>query len=126
MGGSAVEVIVGEQATALRESVIVMGQVIVGAMAASWVNITTSVVLTTAADRVLDEATGEYIVQEKDVLLQASLDGAFPKMLTMLFVLLCWWLMAKKNISPIKVMLLMVVLAFVGVFIGFFDPGLSY
>ena len=82
--------------------------------------------MTTAADRVLDEATGEYIVQEKDVLLQASLDGAFPKMLTMLFVLLCWWLMAKKNISPIKVMLLMVVLAFVGVFIGFFDPGLSY
>ena len=126
LGGSAVEVIVGEQATALRESVIVMGQVIVGAMAASWVNITTYVVLTTAADRVLDEATGEYIVQEKDVLLQASLDGAFPKMLTMLFVLLCWWLMAKKNISPIKVMLLMVVLAFVGVFIGFFDPGLSY
>lgn len=126
LGGSAVEVIVGEQATALRESVIVMGQVIVGAMAASWVNITTSVVLTTAADRVLDEATGEYIVQEKEVLLQSSLDGAFPKLLTMLFVLLCWWLMAKKNISPIKVMLLMVVLAFVGVFIGFFDPGLSY
>ena len=31
LGGSAVEVIVGEQATALRESVIVMGQVIVGA-----------------------------------------------------------------------------------------------
>ena len=37
LGGSAVEVIVGEQATALRESVIVMGQVIVGAMAGTWV-----------------------------------------------------------------------------------------
>lgn len=126
LGGSAVEVIVGEQATALRESVIIMGQVIVGAMAASWVNITTSVVLTTAADRVLDEATGEYIVKSKDILLQASLDGAFPKLLTMLFVLLCWWLMAKKNISPIKVMLLMVIVAVVGVLVGFFDPGLSY
>ncbi|MCB6405464.1 hypothetical protein LI180_11920, partial [Megasphaera massiliensis] len=34
LGGSAVEMIVGTQATAFRESVIVMGQVIVGAMAA--------------------------------------------------------------------------------------------
>lgn len=116
LGGSAVEVIVGEQATALRESVIIMGQVIVGAMAASWVSISTSLVLTTSG-------VGE---EAHDVTLQASLDGAFPKLLTMLFVLFCWWLMAKKNINPIKVMLLMVVIAFVGVFIGFFDPGLSY
>lgn len=116
LGGSAVEVIVGEQATAIRESVIIMGQVIVGAMAASWVSINTSLVLTTTG-------VGK---DAKDVLLQASLDGAFPKLLTMLFVLGAWWLMAKKNISPIKVMLLMVVLAFLGVFVGFFDPGLSY
>lgn len=134
LGGSAVEVIVGEQATALRESVIIMGQVIVGAMAASWVSISTALVLTTAGDtgeKMVLAKNGKDIVVEKfettkDVLLQASLDGAFPKLLTMLFVLFCWWLMAKKNISPIKVMLLMVILAFVGVFVGFFDPGLSY
>lgn len=134
LGGSAVEVIVGEQATALRESVIIMGQVIVGAMAASWVNITTALVLTTAGATgtklVVDAATGDVVEQTfettKKVMLQASLDGAFPKILTMLFVLLCWWLMAKKNISPIKVMMLMIVVAFVGVFVGFFDPGLSY
>ncbi len=134
LGGSAVEVIVGEQATALRESVIIMGQVIVGAMAASWVSISTALVLTTAGDtgeKMVLAKNGKDIVIEKfdttkDVLLQDSLDGAFPKLLTMLFVLFCWWLMAKKNISPIKVMLLMVILAFVGVFVGFFDPGLSY
>ncbi|MFN8649001.1 hypothetical protein [Streptococcus sp.] len=34
--------------------------------------------------------------------------------------------MAKKNLSPIKVMLLLVVIAFVGVLLGFFNPGLSY
>ena len=34
--------------------------------------------------------------------------------------------MAKKGISPIKIMLLMVVVALVGVLVGFFDPGLSY
>ncbi|AEZ61501.1 PTS system, mannose-specific IID component [Streptococcus infantarius subsp. infantarius CJ18] len=32
----------------------------------------------------------------------------------------------QKNISPIKVMLLLVVVAFVGVLVGFFNPGLSY
>jgi len=34
--------------------------------------------------------------------------------------------MAKKNISPIKVMLILVVVALVGVLIGFFNPGLTY
>ena len=133
LGGSAVEVIVGEQATALRESVIVMGQVIVGAMAGTWVSITTSVQLTTSiqnktemvieGSKVIEKVTG---TQEVPVLLQEKLDGAFPGVLTLLFVLGCWWLMAKKAISPVKIMLLMVVVAIVGVLVGFFDPNLSY
>ena len=133
LGGSAVEVIVGEQATALRESVIVMGQVIVGAMAGTLVSITTSVQLTTSiqnktemvieGSKVIEKVTG---TQEVPVLLQEKLDGAFPGVLTLLFVLGCWWLMAKKAISPIKIMLLMVVVAIVGVLVGFFDPNLSY
>ena len=133
LGGSAVEVIVGEQATALRESVIVMGQVIVGAMAGTWVSITTSVQLTTSiqnktemvieGSKVIEKVTG---TQEVPVLLQEKLDGAFPGVLTLLFVLGCWWLMAKKAISPIKIMLLMVVVAIVGVLVGFFDRNLSY
>ena len=133
LGGSAVEVIVGEQATALRESVIVMGQVIVGAMAGTWVSITTAVQLTTSiqnktemvieGSKVIEKVTG---TQEVPVLLQEKLDGAFPGVLTLLFVLGCWWLMAKKAISPIKIMLLMVVVAIVGVLVGFFDPNLSY
>ncbi|WP_294577891.1 PTS system mannose/fructose/sorbose family transporter subunit IID, partial [uncultured Thomasclavelia sp.] len=39
---------------------------------------------------------------------------------------LCWYLLAKKKMSPIKVMLLLVVIAFVGVLVGFFNPGLQY
>ena len=107
LGGNAVEVIVGDRATALRESAVLLGQVIVGAMAASWVNITTSF-----------EVAG--------VTLQDKLDGAFPGVLTMLFVLLCWWLMSKKKMSAVKVMLLMIVIAVVGVLLGVFDPNLSY
>lgn len=118
LGGSAVEVIVGEKATAIRESVLVMGQIIVGAMAGSWVSITTSLVLTQGYDTINEV----YY----DITLQEKLDGAFPGILTLCFVLGNWYLMAKKGVSPIKIMLLMLVLAFVGVFCGFFDPGLSY
>ena len=82
-----------------------MGQVIVGAMAASWVNVSTSVQIATNSE-------GE------PVMLQGQLDGAFPGILTMLFVLFAWFLMAKKNMSPIKVLLLFVVIAIVGNIIG--------
>ena len=101
LGGSAVELLVGEQATAFRESVIILGQVVVGAMAASWVNITTPIQIATNSE-------GE------PVMLQANLDGAFPKILTMVFVILCWWMMAKKGMTPIKTLLIMAIVAFVG------------
>jgi mannose/fructose/N-acetylgalactosamine-specific phosphotransferase system component IID len=107
LGGNAVEVIVGDVATALRESAVLLGQVIVGAMSASWVNITTS-------------------LKFGEVSLQNNLDGAFPGVLTMLFVLMCWYLMSKKKMSAVKVMGLMLLIAVVGVLIGVFDPGLSY
>jgi mannose/fructose/N-acetylgalactosamine-specific phosphotransferase system component IID len=34
--------------------------------------------------------------------------------------------MSKKKMSPTKVMLILVVIAFIGVFLGIFDPGLKY
>lgn len=111
LGGSAVELLVGEKATAFRESVLVMGQVIVGAMAASWVSISTNLVIT----RSYDQATGKLT----NVTLGEKLDGAFPKVLTMAFVLFAWWLMAKKNVTPVKVLLLFVVIGLVGSVIGF-------
>ena len=44
-------------------------------------------------------------------------------LLTAVFVVGCWYLLSKKKMSPIKVMLLLVVVAFIGVFVGFFNPG---
>lgn len=108
LGGKAVEILVGEQAQAVRDSILMIGTVVIGAVAASWINITTALPLPGGGA------------------LQATLDGIFPKMLSAGAVIFCWWLMAKKNISPTAVMGLLVVIAFVGVLIGFFDPGLSY
>lgn len=113
LGGKAVELIVGEQATAIRESVILLGTVVIGAVAASWISVKTSF-------QMLNSAGGVIIN------LQNTLDSVFPNILSAGTVILCWWLMTKKKMSPILVMLILVAVAFVGVLVGFFNPGLSY
>lgn len=112
LGDKAVEFLVGAQGQAIRKAVSIVGGMVVGGVAATWVSVQTSFQL--------GSAKNPYLV------LQDKLDAVYSGLLTAIFIVFCWWLMAKKNISPIKVMLLLVVIAFVGVLIGFFDPGLSY
>ena len=114
LGGKAVDFLVGPQGEALRESITMLGGIVIGAVAATWVSIKTSFTMTAAG------ATKPFLE------LQKTLDGVYPGFLTAVFVILCWYLLAKKKMSPIKVMLLLVVIAFVGVIIGFFNPGLKY
>lgn len=113
LGGKAVEFLVGAQGEAIRDSVSVLGGMVIGAVAATWVSVKTSFVLYNDA--------GEAYLK-----LQDKFDEVLPGSLTAAFVMLCWFLMAKKKLSPVKVMLLLVVIAFVGVLVGFFDPGLAY
>ena len=91
-----------------------LGGIVIGAVAATWVSIKTSFEMT---------ATG---AKEPFLELQKTLDGVYPGFLTAAFVLFCWYLLTKRKMSPIKVMLLLVVIAFIGVLIGFFNPGLTY
>jgi mannose/fructose/N-acetylgalactosamine-specific phosphotransferase system component IID len=112
LGDRAVEFLVGVQGQAIRKAVGIVGGMVVGAVAATWVSVKTSFTL------------GDP--EEPYLILQDKLDSVYPGLLTACFILFCWWLMAKKNLSPIKVMLLLVVIAFVGVLLGFFNPGLSY
>lgn len=113
LGGKAVEIIIGEKANAIRESVIMLGTIVIGAVAASWISVTTSFKMF--------NSEGGVIID-----LQTVCDGIFPKLLPLLTVIFCWFLMSKKKMSPTKVMLILVVIAFIGVFIGFFNPGLQY
>lgn len=113
LGGKAVEVLVGEKATAIRESVVLLGTMVIGAVAASWINVRTSFEMVNAA--------GEPYLQ-----LQGILDSMLPNVLSAATVILAWWLMSKKKMSPTMVMLLFVVISFVGVLVGFFNPGLTY
>lgn len=114
LGGKAVEFLVGPQGEALRESITMLGGIVIGSVAATWVSVTTSFTMTA------EGATEPFLN------LQDTLDGVYPGFLTAAFVMLCWFLLAKKNMSPIKVMLILVVLALVGVLVGFFNPGLTY
>ena len=114
LGGKAVDFLVGAQGEALRESITMLGGIVIGAVAATWVNVTTSFTL------IAEGAKEPYLE------LQKTLNSVYPGFLTAAFVMLCWYLLAKKKMSPIKVMLLLVVVAFIGVFVGFFNPGLSY
>lgn len=113
LGTKAVEFIVGERAAAIKESILLVGTIVIGAVAASWINITTALSMS--------NSKGEEIIN-----LQETLDGIFPKMLTAAVVIICWWLMSKKKMGPTKVMLLLVVVSFIGVLLGVFDPGLKY
>ena len=105
LGGAAVEALVGPNATALRESIVMIGTMVIGAVAATWVNITTAMTLPGGGA------------------LQGTLDGIFPKLLPLGFTLLCWWLMAKKKVSPIVTMLILLAVAFIGAAVGFFGAA---
>lgn len=83
----------------------IVGCCVMGALTASYVNISTKLAF----------GTGDNIIS-----LQTDLfDAIMPKLLSLLVVLLCFKLF-KKNLSPVKVMLIMMVavgvLAAVGIF----------
>lgn len=113
LGDKAVEFLVGPQGQALRKAIGVVGGMVIGAVAATWVSVTT------ALD--LKDANGDSFLN-----LQEKIDGVYPGLLTAGVIVLCWWLMSKKKLSPNLVMLLLVVLALLGVAVGFFDPQLKY
>ena len=114
LGGKAVDFLIGTQGEALRDAITTLGGIVIGAVSATWVSVTTSLEL-------VNQATGEaYVV------LQDQLDAVFPGLLNTIFIIFCWFLMSKKRMSPIKVMLMLVLIAFLGVVVGFFDPGLAY
>ncbi len=113
LGGKAVEYLVGEKANAIREAIIMLGTMVIGGVTAMWINIETSFQML--------NSEGGVIVD-----LQSTLDSVYPKILSPVFVILCWYLLSKKRMSPVVVMLILVAVAFVGVLVGFFDPKLTY
>ena len=107
------EFLVGEKANAIREAIVMLGTMVIGGGAAMWINISTSFQML--------NSEGGVIVD-----LQETLNSVYPNILSPVFVVGCWYLLSKKRLSPVVVMLILVAVAFVGVLVGFFDPKLVY
>lgn len=105
LGGDAVEALVGPNAQALREAIVMIGTIVIGAVDATWVSITTALPLPGGGT------------------LQGTLDGIYPKLLPLIFTIFCWWLMSKKKVSPIVTMLILLGIAFLGALCGFFGAA---
>jgi PTS system mannose-specific IID component len=77
----------------------VLGNFVLGALTVSFVSLSTKIKFT------IGGTTFE---------LQKVLDGLMPKMLPLLLVLLIWWLLEKKKVSPTKIMIGIIIIAVLG------------
>jgi D-glucosaminate-specific PTS system IID component len=105
LGTKSVDLIIGEAAQRARESFNLLGSIVVGGVAASYVNLSTAWKIPSGG---------------KELIINDVLNGIFPKILPLLLVVFCWLLMAKKKMSPLKVMGVLILLAIVGVLVRFF------
>lgn len=105
LGVGAIDVVVGENARRITDAFNVLGIIVIGALAAG------NIALTTALNIPLG---GEWQP------LQATLDGVFPSVLPLAAVLLTWWMLGSKQFSPTKVIVIITVvvsaLCLIGVF----------
>lgn len=105
LGVGAIDVIVGENACRITDAFNILGIMVIGALAAGNIGLTTTLNIPLG---------GEWQP------LQATLDGVFPSILPLATVLITWWMLGKKQYSPTKVIVILAVvvsaLCLLGVF----------
>jgi PTS system mannose-specific IID component len=97
----------------ITEFVTIVGLMVIGGFAPSIVHLSTP--LEYAQSTVLN---GETVTQTVKV--QTQLDSILPYMLPVLATFMCYWLLKKKNWSPIQVILLLIAVGFIGGAFGIF------
>lgn len=105
LGVNALDVITGENAQRLTNALNTFGIIVVGGLAASTVNLASP----------LKIPMGEEMTPLQDIL-----DGVFPGVLALIMVLLAWYLISVKRMSPTKVLIILTIISAVGVLIGIF------
>lgn len=105
LGVNSIDTIVGENAQRITTAFNVVGVIVVGALAASNINLLTTL---------------EIPMGEETQTLQAVMDGIFPKLLPLGAVLLSYWMINGKRMSATKVILVLVVIIAIGVILGVF------
>lgn len=108
----------------IMKAVSVLGLLVVGALTASFVTCNLNVDIKTAT-QVFDEATGAYTDGMISVFnLDNLLNSVFPKIVPLALTLFVYKLYAKKNWSPLAIMLLILILAAATTAIGYI-PGIG-
>ena len=106
LGTGSIEELVSSRSTRLREAMSLLGIFVMGGLAATYITLSTP----------LNFVSSDGV----NITVQTMLDGIFPKLLPLLVVTGTWYLMAKKNVSSVKSMLILLVVAAAGVIIGVF------
>lgn len=103
LGVNAIDAVIGENAKRLTNMLNTFGIMIVGGLSAT----------TIAATTTLEIPTGDTTQP-----LQEVLDGIFPGVLPLAFVLFSWWLISEKKYSPTRVILVLIAIVTVAVLLG--------
>ena len=106
LGKDAVSTLMGSTMNRIKTAVQLFGIIVIGALSASYVKLSTPLSFAASAD-----AT--------PVVLQDVINGIFPNLLSLLLVIGCWYLLSKKGMSVTKVIFglmgIVVVLGLVGI-----------
>jgi len=104
LGTASVDLFVGDVAQKVTQAITVLGTIVTGGVAASYVNVPVNIKIQMAHTS-LD--------------IQKTLDGIFPSLVPLLVVFISWYFMAKKHVSPLKLIFAYFVIAFVCYGIGY-------
>ncbi|KRO00874.1 PTS family mannose fructose sorbose porter component IID [Companilactobacillus kimchiensis] len=99
LGAASVDLFVGDTAKKVTQAITVLGTIVTGGVAASYVKI---------------ELPIKIQMSHASIDVQKILDGIFPSLLPLLVVFVSWYFMAKRHVSPIKLILAYFVIAFIG------------
>ena len=98
--------LMGQAMEKIKVAVQLFGIIVIGALSASYVKLTTPLQFAASADA-------------DPVVIQEIIDGVFPNLLGLLLVIGCWWLLAKKGMSVTKaifgLMAVVVALGLIGI-----------
>ncbi|MFB6465418.1 PTS system mannose/fructose/sorbose family transporter subunit IID [Cytobacillus sp. Hz8] len=105
LGVNAIDVVTGENAKRITDAFNVLGIMIVGGLAASYITLNTTL---------------KIPMGDKMKPLQEVLEGIFPHILPLSMVLLSWWLISSKQMTATKVILILTAIVTLGVVVGIF------
>ncbi|EOH74991.1 PTS system mannose/fructose/sorbose family transporter subunit IID [Enterococcus raffinosus] len=107
LGVNGINTLIGEKANKIKNAIILFGTMIMGGVAASYVNLSLTLAIPSGNDQVM---------------VQDLLDGIFPKIVPLALVLGTWWVMKKKKISTLQ----MILIYLVGIFVLSFFRIIGY